>query len=452
MATDQRSWKTDAAPLPPLASGLPILGNALSMAGNPLRYFIRLYQQHGPIFRIRVLNRTYTVMGGLDANRFIISGNDMFSSKEILGPMGRELGTERLLLAMDGPAHLRRRKSQRRGYSRDSMVPHLPKLIDMATGTLERWQPGQNVILYKELQPLIVRQLGLILTQHDSAAYIDDIRTFMHTNLLVNVAQALPALMLKHPAYTRAKARLMRFGREILEYHRTVPVEQRLPDLVDDLLAERDENGAPLSDQEVIAEALGSFNAGLDTIAGTAAFMLYAILKQPGLLEKVQAEVDQAFAGGKLNLGMFKEMPVLHAAAMETMRLYPVAPFMLRSAAKDFVFGGYRVDQGTILFVVPTLTHFLPEYFPNPDRFDIDRYKGEGPKARPANVFAPFMLGAHTCLGAGLAETQVMLLIALIIRSVDLRLEPAGYEAKMRFTPVPNPGNKLVARVIGHRH
>jgi cytochrome P450 len=452
MATDQRSWKTDAAPLPPLAAGLPILGNALSMADNPLRFFIRLYHEYGPIFRIRVLNRTYTVMGGLDANRFMISANDTFSSKEILSAMGRELGTERLLLAMDGPAHLRRRKSQRRGYSRDSMVPQLPKIIDMATVTIKRWQPGQTVVLYKELQPLIVRQLGLILTQHDAEAYIDDIRAVMHANLFINVAQAMPVLLLKHPSYTRARARLMEFGREILEYHRTVPVEQRLPDLVDDLLAERDENGRALSDQEVIAETIGSFNAGLDTISGTCAFLLYAILKEPGLLERIQSEVDQAFVRGQVSLGMFKEMPVLHAAAMETLRLYPVAPFMLRCAAKAFEFAGCRVDQGTTLFVVPTLTHFLPEYFPQPDRFDVDRYKDEGQKSRPANVFAPFMLGAHTCLGAGMAETQVMLLTALLIHSVDLRLEPTDYEAKMRFTPVPNPGNKLRARVIGHRH
>ncbi len=441
-----------SAPLPPLVSGVPILGSAVEMAGNPLRYFLRLYRQYGPIFRIRMLHRTYTVMGGLEANRFLITDNDCFSSYDTFAGMGRELGTEYLLLAMDGTEHLRRRKLQRRSYSRESMQPHLPELIQMATRTFERWQPGQRIIVLHELQRLIVQQLGLILANRPADEYFDDVYRFMHLNVYVNATKLLPPVLLRYPPYQRAKARLMQLGHEIVEYHRAVPVEQRTPDLVDDLLAERDEHDELLSEQAVIAETIGSYNAGLDTVSGTCAFMLYAILKVPGLLEQVRTEVDQAFASKQIDLTMFKNMPVLHAVAMETMRLYPVAPFVPRTAAKAFEFAGYRVETGTQMFVAPALTHLMEEYFPNPDQFDPDRYGVEASKSRPPNVFAPFLLGAHTCLGAGIAEAQIMLLIGLLIHAVDLRLDPPDYEIKMRFTPVPNPGNKLAARMIAQRH
>src|SRR4051812_37507223 len=109
MTTDQTSWhgSSVSVPLPPLVPGLPILGNALPMAGNPLQYFVEQYRRYGPIFRIKVLNKPYTVLGGLEANRFLISGNEVFSSHEALSGMGRELGTEKLLLAMDGPEHVK---------------------------------------------------------------------------------------------------------------------------------------------------------------------------------------------------------------------------------------------------------------------------------------------------------------------------------------------------------
>jgi cytochrome P450 len=437
-------------PLPPLASGLPILGSAFEMADNPLRYFLRLYRKYGPIFRIRVLHRTYTVMAGLEANRFLISGNDCFSSYDTFVGMGHELGTDRLLLGMDGAEHLTRRKLQRHSYSRESMLPHLPELIQMANRAFERWQPGQCILILPELQRIIVQQLGLILTHRVADDYFDDIRAFMHMNVYVNAAKLLPTVLLRYPPYQRAKVCLMQLGHEIVAEHRTTA--GRAPDLVDDLLAERDEHGEPLSEQAVIAETIGSFNAGLDTVAGTCAFMLYAVLKVPGLLERLQAEVDSAFAGGHIDLNMLKSMPVLHAVAMETLRLYPVAPFVPRNAAKAFEFAGYRVDSGARLFVAPALTHFMAECFPDPDQFDVDRYSDDVYKSRPANAFAPFMLGAHTCLGAGIAETQIMLLIGLLIYSVDLRLDPLDYEAKMRFTPIPNPGNKLAARVISRRH
>jgi cytochrome P450 len=196
---------------------------------------------------------------------------------------------------------------------------------------------------------------------------------------------------------------------------------------------------------------LGTFFAGMDTVTGTCSFMLYAILKTPGLLAQVQTEIDEAFSGGSLDPRYLKTMPVLHAVAQETLRRYPVALMMPRTAGQPFEFAGYRVEFGTRVFLATGLTHFLPEYFPDPERFDIRHFTADARKGRPANAFAPFGLGAHTCLGAGLAETQIMVLISILLHTFELTLDPPGFEIKMLFRPALTPGAKFEVKVVRRR-
>ena len=99
----------------------------------------------------------------------------------------------------------------------------------------------------------------------------------------------------------------------------------------------------------------------------------------------------------------------------------PVAPFTPRGASKPFTFAGHRVEAGEQVMVANGLTHFLPQYFPEPQRFDIDRYSPPHDEHHQgAGIFAPYTLGAHTCLGAGVAELQLMITTAAILRAVRL--------------------------------
>src|SRR5260221_9635170 len=90
------------------------------------------------------------------------------------------------------------------------------------------------------------------------------------------------------------------------------------------------------------AAALGPFLAGQDTVAGTSAFMLYAIISNPEIYARVQTEVDALFANGIPAATDFRNAEALHNTAIETMRRYPVAPFMPQHISQDFEYGGFR--------------------------------------------------------------------------------------------------------------
>ncbi|HEY6542786.1 MAG TPA: cytochrome P450 [Ktedonobacteraceae bacterium] len=452
ISAQKSSLSSSLTPLPPLVPGFPVFGSALSMARNPLQFFLTQYHRYGPIFRVRVLNHECTVLGGLEVNQFLVNGDEVFPSKAAFAALAREYGTENLLPAMDGSAHLRRRRLQRRSYARERLYARMPELLHLTEEMLQGWRPGSEMAVFPALQRIIVQQLGLVLLNRPPQDAFDAVRTLVQFNLFVNILGFIPPLPLRWPAYQRAKARVIKLCAEIVEEHRAIPSTQRIHDLVDDLLEERDEDGNPYTDRDIIGEMMGSFFAGMDTVSGTCSFMLYAILKTPGLLAQVQEEIDQAFSSGSFDPRSLRTMPVLHATALETLRRYPIAPVTSRTVGLPFEFAGYRVEPGTRVFLVNGLTHFLPEYFPEPERFDIHHFDSDARKSRPANAFAPFALGAHTCLGAGLAEAQIMVLISILLHTFELALDPPGFEVKMLFRPAPTPGAKFRVKVLRRRH
>jgi len=434
---------------PPLAKALPLLGSSLPMLNDPLRYFLKMYRQHGSIFRIKMPGREFTILAGLGANQFMATGDDCLSSTEVFADLKHELGTDKLLVAIDGATHRERRKLQRASYSRDQFLARLPQLIATTESEFCGWQVGQTIPVFRTLQRIVVCQLGMVLLNRAPGDHFESVRMVIRMNMLVNIVKVLPRIFLKHPAYVSAKKQLFRDGHNIIAEHHAHT--DRLPDLVDALLKERDAQGNPLTEREIVAEMIGSYNAGMDTIAGTVSFMLYAILKSPDLLARVQQEADTLFANRDITVDALKEMTTLHLTALETLRLYPAAPMLPRTAAKTFDFAGYRVKAGTPLFVVNGLTHFLPDYFPDPERFDISRHTSEARKTRPPNAFAPYSFGGHTCLGAGIAETQVMVLIAHLLHHFDLALDPPDFKVRMYFAPVPTPGDNLRVRILRRR-
>src|SRR5258708_13921667 len=281
------------APLPPLVPGLPILGNALGMRNDPLSYLLACYHQYGSIYRIKLLNKTVTVMGGLGANQFLArSGEDHFLNGEMFRGFAAELGTLQFLNGLDGPLHKTRRKAVRRSHGRENLQARLAETIRLTREYVSQWPEGQTVAILDTIQRMVVHQLGLILVNQAPGAKFEAFRTLMSTNLQVNIKGIWPRLMLRHPTYLSAKAQANALGRQIVADHRQYPPTDRPVNLVDELINEVDDDGNHLPEEVILAETAGSFNSGLDTLSNTICFILYGILHTPELLARVTAEVD----------------------------------------------------------------------------------------------------------------------------------------------------------------
>jgi cytochrome P450 len=439
------------APLPPMARGLPLIGSVLDLADDVLAFMVKQYQTLGPIFRLKVLNDTYTAIAGPEANLFFArEGNDHFRSKEFWEKFDAEFGAETTLISADGEVHARLRQLEKAGYGRSVLEARLPEVTEMTRRAVEQWPTGESRAVLNAIQTIVTEQLGLITVGQGPGDYMADIRTFIRTALLVRVTQQRPGLMLYSPTYRRAKARTLELGQKIVEQYRQNPPIDRAPNLVDDALAAV-ARGEILTEKDLLPIALGGYIAGLDTASATIAFGLYALHTHPEVLKQVQIEADALFADGTPTSDRLRKVDVLHRAVLETLRRYPIAPVVQRTVVKTFEFAGYRVEAGQRIFIGTTVAHFIPELHPDPDRFDIDRYLAPRNEHRVPGAFAPFSLGAHTCLGAGLAETQIMLTLATMLHYGRFEIDPANYKLKVRAAPTPAPDNNFKLRLVEQR-
>ena len=425
----------------PTVKGLPVLGSALGLTGDLNAFLLEHYRALGPVFRVKVPGRAFTVMAGLEANHFMTREGANFRSKEFWKANVAVYGASRALIDMDGPEHARFRKVQKRGYARSTLEGRVTDVSDLTRAELERQQGAVGV--HYLLQRVVSRQLGLLTAGTTADEYLDDITEFVRTTIAATVNKRLPAFMLKKPSYQRAKARTFELGRAIIERHSAGEHD----DLISDILTLHRQDPDFLPERDLLIGVLGPFTAGLDTAASTLAFALYNLYRYPEVLAQVQAEADTFFTGDR-TLARLKDMSVTYRLVLETLRLYPIAPALNRTTTQAFEFAGYKIPAGETVLIATTLPHFLDEHFPAPHSFDLGRYLPPRQEHRQTGAFAPYGLGAHTCLGTGLAEALMLLNLAILTHFFELRFSPADYKLRVDRVPTPKPSKAFKLELL----
>jgi cytochrome P450 len=336
----------------------------------------------------------------------------------------------------------------RPAYSREMLDRSLPSVGEHLESLIRKTPLGQRVPLRLLIQRLIAELLSRAVLRRDPEEIFDDL-VFFQTNLIEAFLGNLTALRVRRPRYRRAKASLFRFARQILEEHRHRSTAQG-EETIADIVLKGKINDKPLSEDDLIAFTLGPIFSGLDTTGSTCAFLIYELLRRPELLERIIAEIDATFADGAPGTRGLRGMRTLRGAFFETLRLHPVAPGIIRHAAEPFEFSGYRVEAGQEVLVAISVPHFLPEFYPDPERFDIERYYPPRNEDRQEGVFSPWGVGPHLCLGSGQAEMIVMLVAGMLLRCARLSLDPPSYQLRTRMEPVPAPSGCGV-RICEHR-
>ncbi|HEX6484867.1 MAG TPA: cytochrome P450 [Ktedonobacteraceae bacterium] len=436
---------TEETPLPPLVDPHELAG------GEDL--FLRYYQKLGPVFRVPRRHKMLTVLAGPEVNVFMARYEDeFFSTREQWEDFDAVLGSK-IAGARDGQANRQRRAQSSKSYSRARVLDQLPQMMEI-TREFSRWQAGESFPVRPTMQRLIAEQLGRLLVGFGPGDYLPDLITYLDTAIMTSLGlederhEWTPEA---EDALQHAKIRTYELAGAIVQAHLKHPMPNGKPDMIDEALAEAAKNPGPNAQRRAGGAAIGPFLAGLDTVANTCSFMIYALLDNPAVLKRVLDEVDAVFAGGPLTWELLKNMTALHGAAMETLRRYPVAGGHMAKVAKPLTLAGYRLEPGDDIYIAMTVPHFLPELYPDPEKFDIDRFHAPRNEHRQRGAYAPFGLGDHTCLGAGIAEVQLMVTIATIFHDYTLELDPPSYTLTIEYAPTPAPGKDFHVKAIAKR-
>ena len=192
-------------------------------------------------------------------------------------------------------------------------------------------------------------------------------------------------------------------------------------DLLDLLMDAQDaETGERMSDRQLRDEVMTLMLAGHETTSNALTWALYLLSEHAHVREELEHEVDEVLTA---RIPVFEDISRLNYTNMvleESMRLYPPAYAMTRTATDADVVGGFHVDKGAIVTLSPYLTHRHPEFWDAPEAFDPQRFTPQRKAERPRYAYMPFGGGPRMCIGNNFAMTEATLILAMIAQRYRL--------------------------------
>lgn len=439
---------------------VPRIGDTLGMMLDPTQFLLTKYRKHGPVCELKTAYQTYVVLGGTEAATFLSSreGRECLTVGDAWKFVEDEFRAHRTLVTTDGQDHKELRGVLQRGYSRDAMDNRYDEAVEVVDAHIDAmWATGSSVPVLGTMQSLVIQLIGRYMSGSTMPNNHVDSISFVSSQVLKIVpVQQVPRFLLRRKRYRNQKRLVTDFAAETIR-RATAPEETYVdsagkPTLLDDIItAYHRAEGDVQQRQNSLFNALLPYFAGVETSSSSTALALYMVLSHAELLPRIRAELDELFAANSLDHdSLARGAPTLSGAINETMRLHPVAATLVRFARKDFEFCGRPIRKGAKILVATSVPHFLAECYDEPERFDVTRYTGRGTQHRKPGAYSPFGRGEHMCIGKGIAESMMLIILARLLYRLDVMLDPPHYRLRKQLASTA-PSPKMSVLVLGRR-
>ena len=350
------------------------------------------------------------------------------------------------LITSNGSFHLRQRRLMQPAFHHDRIVQYAKIMSEVIIERTESWQDGQRLNMDEELIGLTLAVAARCMFAAEPTRHMAEevARWFpvlekgvgKRTLLPIDLLYALPTP--SNRRYQTAVRRLDGLIDSIIASYRASGTDRS--DLLSMLLTARDDDtGDPMSDRQIHEECLSLFMAGVETTARAMCWVLHLLGQHPQIESEVHAEVDTVLGGRPATHDDLADLPYLQRVVTETLRMYPPAWLLPRQAAVDLDLGHYRIPAGSNIFTSTYLLHRDPHAYPEPERFDPDRWLPDRAKQIPRASYIPFGVGARQCIGNNFAFTEIALFLATL----------AG---RWRMAPVPGRRVRVRAMTVLYPH
>jgi cytochrome P450 len=342
------------------------------------------------------------------------------------------------LITSEGAFHMRQRRIAAPAFHRQRIAAYADVMTERAAQRRASWHAGQTIDVGAEMMQLaleiVARTLFNTEVTSDVLAINHEVNVIMDLyHYLISLPLAEAYLYAPLPGLTRfrrARARLDAVVHRIIHEHRSRSGDADSGDLLSMLMSARDEEGggAPeksgMTDEQLRDEIITIFLAGYETVANALTWTWLLLAQNPEPATRFYDEVDRVLQGRLPTLADLPELRYTEMVFAESMRLYPPAWAMGRQATAPIELGPYRFPTGTYFFFSQYVTQRDPQYFPDPLRFDPERFTPEAKAARPRFAYFPFGGGSRQCIGESFAWMEGVLILATIAQQWRLNLLP----------------------------
>ena len=433
---------------PPGPRGFPVIGNLLQLRADPIRAFSSAADRYGRIVYMPAGRHHGYMLSDPALIKHVLQDNYRNYHKSPLYARLKESLGEGLVTSEDS-LWLRQRRLAQPAFHRDRLEAMLGAMNDAIETTLERWEraadEGRTIDLVADMMDLTQRIIvrTMFSTELGSAALVLN-RTWPIINQ--RIGETLWATALETQLPLPANIRFHKAVRELDAVVYQIIRDRRRggsdgPDLLSMFLSARDEEtGERMTDRQLRDEVMTMLLAGHETTSLALSWTYFALAEHPEIVDRIAREAADVLDGAWPTMAHIERLSYTRMVVQEVLRLYPPAWGFSRVALNDDQIGGYRVHAGSIVFMIPFVLHRRPELWPDPQRFDPDRFSADRVASRPKFAYLPFGGGPRQCIGNQFAMTEASLILARTLRNYRVELvRHQRIEARPLITLRPHP-------------
>jgi cytochrome P450 len=417
---------------------------------RPLQFLQRSRDRYGDFFTARLAGvGNLVVISDPDAVKeiFALGSDEGHAGKAnyVLKPF---LG-DRSLLLLDGAPHMRHRKMMMPAFHGERMNAYGRTMIDLTEASIDGWPVGKPFEVHRPMQTITLQVILRTVFGVEAGPRFERLAA-----LLAKTVDAVASWTLLFELMQKDLGRYSPWGRflrnaalvdemlrEEIRRGRKEGTEGRT-DVLALMLDARDEKGQPLTEDELRDELITLLIAGHETTATALSWALRWILADIPLYRRLETAVEGALGTGPLVPEKIVKIELLDHAVREALRLIPVIMMVGRILQKPMTLKGWHFPAGTALLPSIFLVQRRPDLYPDPERFDPDRYART--KLGPSEWF-PFGGGIRRCIGAAFAQYEMKMVLATLLTRTSMRLARGDIKPVRRsITMTPSHGMPVI--------
>ena len=419
----------------------PRYAQALQWVMRPQEFVVRQRERFGDVFTLEFIDgQPLVVLSDPEDVRTVFTGSAEVmhagEANKLLAPI---LGSRSILL-LDEAEHLRHRRLLLPPFHGERMLRYEQIMAEATRRELATWQEGETIEMLPRMQAITLEVIMRAVFGIEDGLGKERLRVLLRTMLqqTTNMRQMALSLILG-PDSERLQQRLdevlspvdEELYRVIAEHRRAPDLEER-GDILSMLLLARDEDGQPLSDEELRDELMTLLLAGHETTASSLSWAFEQLTQKPQTLERLTEELrdgdDEAY---------------VDAVIQETMRLRPVLPIVIRLLKQPITVGQgrFRLPAGTRVAPAIMLVHLRDDIYPDPFEFRPERFIETPPGTY---TWIPFGGGMRRCVGSAFALFEMRAVLRAVLKTFDIEAV-GGPEriARRSLTIVPDHGGRV---------
>lgn len=387
--------------------------------------YVDLKAEHGDIVAYRLGFYKVIFLARPDAIQHVLRDNPQNYRKTVFYDLLKPL-VGMGLLTSDGEFWRRQRRLSQPSFHKPRLEEFGQVMVASTRRMLAEWENKDQVELRHEMMNLTLDVVTRSLLGTGVEAETAKIKEAFTVGLdhVMDKLRALVPLPESIPTsgnrrFNRAMKNINEVVSFIIEKRRkeTAPASDLLNSL---LKAKDDETQETMTEQQLKDEVITMFLAGQETTAMGLCWTWYLLSQHPHVEERIREELATVLGGREPAPKDLPQLKYLACVINESMRLYPPAWWYGRTPIKDDVICGHKINAGTILTIVPYVTHRDPAYWKDPEVFDPLRFSSErGEKYHPY-AYLPFAAGPRMCIGKDFALYELHLTLAMVMQKFRL--------------------------------